>query len=163
MNNRQDAIYAVNQKQANPSNITCFNHQLSEEKQNRKGNGDGADIAGEALGASSEIEKAEEELAKYKKLERQLGNNFSGRNNECSFEMLLEATQNGFWYQDMENKIIHLVPDDNHPIVYGWNDGYPILQYMEVTEDPVYTTQCIYDVFVTDYKKKFWLKEDRSE
>jgi hypothetical protein len=111
----------------------------------------------------NEIEKAEEELAKYKKLERQLGNNFSGRNNECSFEMLLEATQNGFWYQDMENKIIHLVPDDNHPIVYGWNDGYPILQYMEVTEDPVYTTQCIYDVFVTDYKKKFWLKEDRSE
>ena len=106
---------------------------------------------------------ANNSLAKYRKLEEQLGNNFSGKNNECSFNMLFMATQNGFWYQAQKNKFIHLVPDDNHSIIYDWNGGYPILQYMEVTKDIVYTIQCVYDVYLTDYKKKFWLKEDKSE
>lgn len=102
-------------------------------------------------------------LGKLEDLEEQLGNNFSGKNNECSFNMLFMATQNGFWYQVERNKFIHLVPDDSHSIIYDWNGGYPILQYMEVTKDFAYTIQCVYDVYLTDYKKKFWLKEDKSE
>ncbi len=108
-------------------------------------------------------EVLEQELNRYKQLEEQLGNNFSGKNNECSFYVLFMATQNGFWYQVKRNKVIHLVPDDNHSIIYDWNGGYPILQYMEVTKDFAYTIQCVYDVYLTDYKKKFWLREDKSE
>ena len=96
--------------------------------------------------------------------EEELCNNFSGKNEDCSFKVLFEATKYGFWYKvKYLNKYIHLVPDENHTIVYNWNDGYPILQYMEVTNDIYYTAQCVYDVFFTDYKKTFWLKEDRSE
>lgn len=109
------------------------------------------------------VDKAIQKLGKLEDLEEELGNNFSGKNNECSFNMLFMATQNGFWYQVQRDKIIHLVPDDNHSIIYDWNGGYPILQYMEVTKDFAYTIQCVYDVYLTDYKKKFWLKEDRSE
>ena len=107
--------------------------------------------------------RIENKLKEIEDLEEQLGNNFSGKNSECSFNMLFMATQNGFWYQVQRNKFIHLVPDDNHSIIYDWNGGYPILQYMEVTKDFAYTIQCVYDVYLTDYKKKFWLKEDRSE
>ncbi len=96
--------------------------------------------------------------------EEELCNNFSGKNDDCSFKVLFEATKYGFWYKvKYLNKYIHLVPDENHTIVYSWNDGYPILQYMEITNDICYTAQCVYDVFFTDYKKTFWLKEDRSE
>lgn len=98
------------------------------------------------------------------KSQEELGNNLSGKNEDCSFKVLFEATKYGFWYKvKYLNKYIHLVPDENHTIVYSWNDGYPILQYMEVTNDICYTLQCVYDVFITDYKKTFWLKEDRSE
>ena len=98
-------------------------------------------------------------LGVIEELEEELGNNFSGKNEDCSFKVLFEATKYGFWYKvKYLNKYVHLVPDENHTIVYSWNDGYPILQYMEV-----YTLQCVYDVFITDYKKTFWLKEDRSE
>lgn len=102
-------------------------------------------------------------LGKLEDLEEELGNNFSGKNEDCSFKVLFEATKNGFWYQVNPNKYIHLVPDENHTIVYSWNDGYPILQYMEITNDICFTLQCVYDVFITDYKKTFWLKEDKSE
>lgn len=96
-------------------------------------------------------------------MEEELGNNLSGKNKDCSFKVLFEATKNGFWYQVQRDKFIHLVPYDNHTIIYDWNGGYPILQYIEATKDFVYTIQCVYDVYLTDYKKKFWLKEDRSE
>lgn len=102
-------------------------------------------------------------LGKLEDLEEELGNNFSGKNEDCSFKVLFEATKNGFWYQVTKKKFIHLVPDDNHSIIYDWNGGYPVLQYMEVTKDFAYTNQCVYDVYFTDYKKKFWLKEDKSE
>lgn len=103
-------------------------------------------------------------LGVTEELEEELGNNLSGKNEDCSFKVLFEATKNGFWYKvKYLNKYIHLVPDENHTIVYSWNDGYPILQYMEITNDICYTAQCVYDVFFTDYKKTFWLKEDRSE
>lgn len=102
-------------------------------------------------------------LGMLEDLEDELGNNLSGKNEECSFKVLFEATKNGFWYQVTQKKFIHLVPDDNHSIIYDWNGGYPILQYMEVTKDFAYTIQCVYDVYFTDYKKKFWLKEDKSE
>lgn len=96
--------------------------------------------------------------------EEELRNNLSGKNEDCSFKVLFEATKYGFWYKvKYLNKYIHLVPDEKHAIVYSWNDGYPILQYMEITNDIYYTAQCVYDVFFTDYKKTFWLKEDRSE
>ena len=96
-------------------------------------------------------------------MEEELGNNFSGKNEDCSFKVLFEATKYGFWYQVNPKKYIHLVPDDNHTIIYDWNGGYPILQYIEATNDFVYTIQCVYDVYFTDYKTKFWLKEDKSE
>ena len=102
-------------------------------------------------------------LGMLEDLEEELGNNFSGKNEDCSFKVLFEATKNGFWYQVTQKKFIHLVPDDNHSIIYDWNGGYPILQYMEVTKDFAYTIQCVYDVYFTDYKKKFWIKEDKSE
>lgn len=103
-------------------------------------------------------------LGVTEELEEELGNNLSGKNEDCSFKVLFEATKYGFWYKvKYLNKYVHLVPDENHTIVYSWNDGYPILQYMEVTNDIYYTLQCVYDVFITDYKKTFWLKEDRSE
>ena len=103
-------------------------------------------------------------LGKLEDLEEELRNNLSGKNEECSFKVRFKATKHGFWYKiKYLNKYIHLVPDENHTIVYSWNDGYPILQYMEVTNDIYYTLQCVYDVFITDYKKTFWLKEDRSE
>lgn len=103
-------------------------------------------------------------LGVTEELEEELCNNFSGKNDDCSFKVLFEATKYGFWYKvKYLNKYIHLVPDENHTIVYSWNDGYPILQYMEITNDICYTAQCVYDVFFTDYKKTFWLKEDRSE
>lgn len=102
-------------------------------------------------------------LGMIEELEEELGNNLSGKNEDCSFKVLFEATKNGFWYQVTQKKFIHLVPDDNHSIIYDWNGGYPILQYMEVTKDICYTIQCVYDVYFTDYKKKFWLKEDKSE
>ena len=103
-------------------------------------------------------------LGVTEELEEELGNNLSGKNEDCTFKVLFEATKYGFWYKvKYLNKYIHLVPDKNHTIVYSWNDGYPILQYMEVTNDIYYTAQCVYDVFFTDYKKTFWLKEDRSE
>lgn len=105
-----------------------------------------------------------QKLGETEESEEELCNNFSGKNEDCSFKVLFEATKNGFWYKvKYLNKYIHLVPDENHTIVYSWNDGYPILQYMEVTNDIYYTAQCVYDVFFTDYKKTFWLKEDRSE
>lgn len=104
-----------------------------------------------------------DKLGKLEDLEEELGNNFSGKNEDCSFKVLFEATKNGFWYQVTKKKFIHLVPDDNHSIIYDWNGGYPILQYMEVTKDFAYTIQCVYDVYFTDYKKKFWLREDKSE
>lgn len=102
-------------------------------------------------------------LGKLEDLEEEIGNNFSGKNEDCSLKVLFEATKNGFWYQVTQKKFIHLVPDDNHSIIYDWNGGYPVLQYMEVTKDFAYTNQCVYDVYFTDYKKKFWLKEDKSE
>ena len=102
-------------------------------------------------------------LGMLEDLEDELGNNLSGKNEDCSFKVLFEATKNGFWYQVTQKKFIYLVPDDNHSIIYDWNGGYPILQYMEVTKDFAYTIQCVYDVYFTDYKKKFWLKEDKSE
>lgn len=38
-------------------------------------------------------------LGKLEDLEEELGNNFSGKNEDCSFKVLFEATKNGFWYQ----------------------------------------------------------------
>lgn len=102
-------------------------------------------------------------LGKLEDSEEELGNNFSGKNDDCSFKVLFEATKYGFWYQVNPKKYIHLVPDDNHHIIYSWNDGYPILQYMEVTKDICFTIQCVYDVYFTEYKKNWWLREDRSE
>jgi len=102
-------------------------------------------------------------LGKLEDLEEELGNNHSGINIYCSLKILFEATKYGFWYQVNPKKYLHLVPDDNHNIIYSWNDGYPILQYMEITKDICFTLQCVYDVFVTDYRKTFWLKEDKSE
>lgn len=99
----------------------------------------------------------------YSSNEEKIRHNFSGKNDECTFNVLFKATKNGFWYQAHKNKFIHLVPDDNHVIVYDWNDGYPILQYMEITKDIVYTIRCVCDVYLTDYKKSFWLREDKSE
>lgn len=104
-----------------------------------------------------------EKLGKLEDLEEELGNNFSGKNDDCSFKVLFEATKYGFWYQVNPKKYIHLVPDDNHHIIYSWNDGYPILQYMEVTKDICFTIQCVYDVYFTEYKKNWWLREDKSE
>ena len=109
------------------------------------------------------LQSAYDKLGKLEDSEEELRNNFSGKNDDCSFKVLFEATKYGFWYQVNPKKFIHLVPDDNHHIIYSWNDGYPILQYMEVTKDICYTIQCVYDVYFTDYKKKFWLKEDKSE
>ena len=102
-------------------------------------------------------------LGIVEELEEELQNNFSGKNEDCSFKVLFKATKYGFWSQVQKDKFIHLVPDDNHTIIYDWNGGYPILQYMEVAKDIHYTIQCVYDVFLIDYKKTFWLKEDRSE
>lgn len=105
-----------------------------------------------------------QKLGRLEDSEEELCNNLSGKNEDCSFKVLFEATKYGFWYKvKYLNKYIHLVPDENHTIVYSWNDGYPILQYMEITNDICYTAQCVYDVFFTDYKKTFWLKEDRGE
>lgn len=103
------------------------------------------------------------ELLQYKDFEEELGDNFSGKNEDCSFKVLFEATKYGFWYQVNPKKYIHLVPDANHNIIYNWNDGYPILQYMEITKDICFTLQCVYDVFFTDYKKTWFLKKDKSE
>ena len=113
---------------------------------------------------ASKEELMYEKLGKLEDLEEELGNNHSGINIYCSLKILFEATKYGFWYKiKYLNKYIHLVPDENHTIVYSWNDGYPILQYMEITKDICFTLQCVYDVFITDYRKTFWLKEDKSE
>ena len=69
-------------------------------------------------------------LGIVEELEEELQNNFSGKNEDCSFKVLFKATKYGFWSQVQKDKFIHLVPDDNHTIIYDWNGGYPILQYM---------------------------------
>ena len=91
-------------------------------------------------------------LGKLEDLEEQLG---------CPLEVLFKALKDGIYYQD--GILIHITPSDDTPIVLNFNEGYPVLECMKKTKDIIYTTQCCYDMWVSDYKKTWWLKEDKSE
>ncbi len=99
--------------------------------------------------ALRKAQKLEKENAKYKQLEEQLG---------CPLEVIMKAVTNGLW---------HITP--NNGIVFKDNRDYVITLRGYVDSEPTIMVRKRYpDKFdgnwgLEDYKKTWWLKEDKSE
>ena len=76
--------------------------------------------------------------AKYKDLEEQLG---------CPLEVVLKALQNGIYYEDVANCMKYMVVD------LSFNFSGDFVLYFD---DEEY-------LLARNYKKTWWLKEDKSE
>ncbi len=90
-------------------------------------------------------------LAKYRKLEEQLG---------CPLEVLVKAIKNGIWFINEDDKLEYIdealcfnTKLNTDKLVFD-NYGYYCKNIEKLKGNQIY---------LEDYKKTWWLKEDKSE
>ena len=102
-------------------------------------------IAGSRAVGKTIISKALTELKEYKKLEQELG---------CPLEILIKAQTEGFFGQ-VDDKIVHYDTTYNFVVIDFRLNKLQCAIKRDFTD--------VITFFTFDYKKTWWLREDKSE
>ena len=92
-----------------------------------------------------------EELEKYKSIEKELG---------CPIEVLIKAIKGGIWFINEYDKLEQIDEELTFNIKLATGKFIISNDYYCCKNKEIYKAN---DIYLEDYKKTWWLKEDKSE